>query len=76
MKAFTIPGRPPQVTNGGKWQADQIIVANVDGGYTSTFDVKQFFDDTQAQGTFYRWTDTIPYSVAVFTSKDGQDAAG
>ena len=68
--AIIPPLQVPQDDKGGKWQADQVVVANVDGGYTSTFDVKEYFDASKAKGSYYRWTSDIAYMVIVYTSKD------
>ena len=51
--------------------ADQVVVANLDGGYTSTFEVKgEWFDASKSQGTYYRWTSDIAFKVVIYTSKD------
>ena len=68
----------PQISQdakGGKWQAEQVVVANVDGGYSSTFDVKDWFDPSRTQGSYFRWTSDIAYKVTVYTSK-GQAGSG
>ncbi len=51
------------------------MVSNVDGGYSSTFDVKDWFDPSRTQGSYFRYTSDISYKVTVYTSK-GQAGAG
>jgi hypothetical protein len=65
----------PSDAKGGKWLADQVVVSNVDGGYTSTFDLKDWFDASKLQGSYFRWTSDLAFKVVIHTGKD-QGSAG
>jgi hypothetical protein len=51
------------------------VVSNVDSGYTSSFDIQEWFDASKNTGSFFRCTEDISYKVTVYTSSD-QEAAG